>query len=88
MIPKQVDSKGRISLDKSYAGSTMLVEVRDDGTVVLRPAVTIPANEAWLWKNKKALAMVQEGLDDARHGRHAQPPNLAAAAKLAAKIKD
>lgn len=88
MIPKQVDSKGRIALDKSYAGSTMLVERRDDGTIVLRPAVTVPANEAWLWKNKKALAMVQEGLDEAGERRHADAPNLTAAAKLVSKIKD
>jgi len=88
VIAKQVDSKGRIALDKAYAGSTMLVERRGDGTIVLRPAVTVPANEAWLWKNKKALAMVQEGLEEARQGRRAEAPNLAAAAKLASRIKD
>lgn len=88
MIAKQVDSKGRIILDKSYAGATMLVERRDDGTIILRPAVTVPANEAWLWQNKQALAMVREGLDEARAGRHADAPDLAAAAKLAARIKD
>jgi hypothetical protein len=88
MIPKQVDSKGRIALDKSYAGSTMLVERRDDGTIVLRPAVTVPANEAWLWKNKQALAMVQAGLEQARRGEHVPGPNLAKAKKLASKIKD
>jgi len=88
MIPRQVDNKGRIALDKSYAGSTMLVERREDGTIILRPAVTVPANEAWLWKNKKALALVQEGLDEARQGQHAPAPDLAAAKKLASKIKD
>ena len=88
MIPKQVDSKGRIVLDKSFAGSTMLVESREDGTIVLRPAVTVPANEAWVWKNKRALTMVQEGLSEAARGRHAKAPHLAAAAKLAARIKD
>src|SRR5438128_8272291 len=66
MVAKLVDSKGRIVLDKSYAGATMLVDQRKDGTIVLRPAVTVPADEAWLWKNKKALAMVQEGLAEAR----------------------
>jgi hypothetical protein len=88
MIPKQVDSKGRIALDKSYAGSTMLVERREDGTIILRPAVTVPSNEAWLWKNKRALAMVQEGLSEAAQRRHVSAPNLSAAAKLASKIKD
>jgi len=88
MIPKQVDSKGRIVLDKSYAGSTMLVERRDDGTIVLRPAVTVPANEAWLWKNKKALAMVQAGLEQARKRQFVPGPNLTADAKLIARMKD
>ena len=66
----------------------MLVERRRDGTIVLRPAVTVPAGEAWLWKNKKALALVQDGIAEARRGRHAARPHSAAAAKLASKIKD
>jgi len=66
----------------------MLVERRPDGTIVLRPAVTVPANEAWLWKNAAALSTVQEGIDEARVGIHADPPDLGSAAKLAGKIKD
>jgi hypothetical protein len=88
MLARHVDSKGRIALDRTYAGSTMLVEHRDDGTIVLRPAVTVPAPEAWLWNNPEALAAVRAGLDEARQGRHAAPPNLAAAARLASKIED
>ncbi len=88
MLAKTVDTKGRIVLDRSYAGATMLVESREDGTIVLRPAVTVPAGEAWLWRNRPALRQVREGLDEAGRGRNAAPPNLAAAAKLAAKIKD
>jgi hypothetical protein len=88
MVAKLVDSKGRIALDKSYAGATMLVDRREDGTIVLRPAVTIPVNEAWLWRNKKALAMVQRGLEEARERRFVKAPDLAAGAKLAARIKD
>lgn len=88
MIAKRVDIKGRITLDKSYAGLTMLIDRRDDGTIVLRPAVTVPANEAWLWKNKKALAMVQAGIKEAKTGRRVKPPDLAAAASLADKIRD
>jgi hypothetical protein len=87
MITKHVDSKGRITLDKSYADSTMLMEQQEDGTVILRPAVTIPAREAWLWKNKKALAMVMQGLKEAREGKSVPGPDLKAARKLAAKIK-
>jgi len=48
----------------------------------------VPADEAWLWKNKKALAMVQRGLEDARQRRFVEAPDLAAGEKLAARIKD
>jgi hypothetical protein len=88
MTVKQVDSKGRVTLDKAYAGSTMILEQDEDGTIILRPAVTVPAREAWLWKNPKALAMVMRGLKDAREGKFVKGPDLKAAAKLAAKIKD
>jgi len=88
MVAKQVDTKGRIVLNKRFAGATMLVENRKDGSFVIRPAVTVPANEAWIWKNKKALAMVQRGLEDARQRRFVAPPDMAAAKKLAEKIKD
>jgi hypothetical protein len=88
MILKQADNKGRILLGRSYAGSTLLAEHRDDGTIVLHPAITVPMAEAWLWKNKKALTMVQEGIEEAAQGRHAAPADLAAAVKLASKIKD
>ena len=88
MTTKQVDSKGRITLDKTYANSMMLVDEQDDGTVILRPAVVVPAREAWLWKNKKALKMVLDGIDEARRGKRVAGPDLKAAAALAARIKD
>ncbi len=85
---KLADSKGRILLGKSYAGTTLLAEQHEDGTIILRPAVTVPTNEAWLWKNKIALAAVTRGLDEARAGNQAAAPDLKAAIKLAGKIKD
>lgn len=88
MVAKLVDSKGRITLDKIYAGSTMLVEQQKDGTVILRPAVTVPAREAWLWKNKKALGMVMRGLEGARKRQFVPGPNLKADAAFARRIKD
>jgi hypothetical protein len=85
---KLADNKGRVLLGKSYAGATMLAEDLEDRTIIVRPAVTVPVNEAWLWKNKQALEIVKQGLDDARQGRHTTAPDLKAAARLAAKIKD
>jgi len=35
------------------------------------PSVSVPAHEAWLFKNRRALAMVRRGLEDAKHGRFA-----------------
>jgi len=88
MTTKQVDSKGRITLNKAYANSTMLVDEQDDGTLILRPALTVPAREAWLWKNKKALKLVLDGVAGAKKREFVKGPDLAAAAKLAARIKD
>jgi hypothetical protein len=86
MTTKRVDSKGRITLDKSYAGSTMLLEEQEDGTLILHPAVTIPAREAWLWKNKKALAMVMQGLKEAREGKPVPGPDLKADRAMLKKL--
>jgi hypothetical protein len=74
MVTKQVDSKGRLTLNKSFAGATVLVEERKDGALVIHPAVTIPAREAWLWKNKKAMALVMQGIKEARERKFAPGP--------------
>ena len=39
------------------------------GQIVLDPQVTIPASEAWLFNNPKALASVRRGLADAAQGK-------------------
>ena len=39
------------------------------GQIVLDPQVTIPASEAWLFKNPAAIASVRKGLADAAKGR-------------------
>jgi hypothetical protein len=86
MVVKQVDSKGRITLDKKFAGGTMLVDMRDDGTIFMKPAVTVPAEEAWLWNNPAAIGAVQRGLAQGRRRQFVKGPNLKRAAKLAQKM--
>jgi hypothetical protein len=39
------------------------------GELLLRPVVEVPASEAWLFENKKALESVLEGIRDAAEGR-------------------
>jgi hypothetical protein len=66
--PKVVrpDNKHRIALGHLADGvSSYRLEQKDDGVLILSPLVEIPAGEAWLWKNKAALASVQRGLTQA-----------------------
>ena len=67
----RVDSKHRITLKRVTGTSITSYRVYRNsvGQIVLDPMVTIPAHEAWLFRNKKAAHMVREGLEDARHKR-------------------
>jgi hypothetical protein len=40
-----------------------------DGQIVLDPQVSIPASEAWLYRNPEALASVRRGLQDLAEGK-------------------
>lgn len=60
------DSKGRITLGKlSKEFSGYILKESPDGSILLEPLVELPAREAWLFKNKEALASVEKGLKQA-----------------------
>ena len=67
------DTKKRLSLGKALAG--LDPDVRFDvyrneaGQLVLDPRVSIPAREAWLFRNPEALAAVRRGLDESARGK-------------------
>jgi len=67
------DAKKRLTLGKALAG--LDPDVRFDvyrneaGQIVLDPRVSIPAREAWLFRNPEALTAVRRGLDEAARGR-------------------
>lgn len=65
------DAKRRIVLQKIpvEAGVSYHIYKNSFGQIVLDPQVTIPASEAWLFNNPKALASVKRGLSDAAKGR-------------------
>jgi len=65
------DAKKRIVLPKItvFEGITYHIYSNSDGQIVLDPQVTIPASEAWLFKNPDAIASVRRGLSDAAQGR-------------------
>ena len=39
------------------------------GQLVLDPRVSVPAREAWLFRNPEALAAVRRGLDESARGK-------------------
>ena len=67
----RVDSKNRVALGKvlSLSVSSYRIYRNKVGQIILDPMVTVPAYEAWLFKNKEAMKRVQTGLEDLRKER-------------------
>ncbi|HWN43707.1 MAG TPA: hypothetical protein VNW71_15880 [Thermoanaerobaculia bacterium] len=67
------DSKRRLTLGKALSGLDEDVRFdiyrKPDGQIVLDPQVSIPASEAWLYRNPEALASVRRGLQEAAEGK-------------------
>ena len=89
MTIRLADNKGRILLGSQFANVTFIIDDGDPGQVILKPAVAIPANEAWLYQNETALNLVRKGLTQAKKRRFAKsPPDLDADAALVKKLED
>lgn len=68
----RIDAKRRVTLGHAALASQVTsfrVYQNAHGQIILDPMVSVPAHEAWLFKNRKALAMVRRGVEDAKHGR-------------------
>jgi hypothetical protein len=62
------DTRRRIALGRALADlddASFNVYLDERGRIILDPQVSIPASEAWLFRNKKALASVRRGLAEA-----------------------
>lgn len=67
----RVDAKQRVALGKVLGGQVTSFRVYRNahGQIILDPMVSVPAHEAWLFKNTRASRLVQRGLEDAKQGR-------------------
>jgi hypothetical protein len=66
------DRRNRLALGKAlkdFEDASFNVYQDEHGRIVLDPQVSVPASEAWLYRNPKALASVRRGLADASAGR-------------------
>src|SRR6266446_2735760 len=64
----KIDSKHRL-LIKGEVEEHYRIYRNEAGQILLEPQVMIPAREAWLFKNKKALASVLRGLKQSAKGK-------------------
>lgn len=78
MITKTLDDKGRVTLGARYARQTVFIDDSNPDCIKITPVVMIPAGEAWLYKNKKAIELVRQGLEDATKKNFAEEvPDIA-----------
>jgi hypothetical protein len=80
-----LDSKNRITLGGKLMRAVSQrikkidayqVLVGKDGDILLRPAVSIPASEAWVYKNPKVIGRIRKGLAEAKQGKKEAVRNL------------
>ena len=88
MVTKTVDSRGRLTLGPAFANKLVIVRQLEGGALQIVPAEAVPAREAWLYKDPKALLAVMQGLEEARLGRLAEGPDLEADADWADREDD
>ena len=76
MVAATVDSKGRVLLGREFAGKSVRITRVDEFEARIEVVETIPAREAWLWKNPAAMNAVREGMAQAAAGELVEGPNL------------
>ena len=66
-----IDSRKRIPLGKILIDDnvTLFEATVVEGKIILEPMSAVPAKEAWLYKNPKALTSVLQGLKDSAEGK-------------------
>ena len=81
---KPLDSKFRITLGGKLTrtiGKRMNVEsyqifVGKNGDILLRPSVSVPSSEAWVYQNPAVINKVRKGLAEAKEGKTERADDL------------
>ncbi len=82
MTTKTVDSKGRITLGLDFANQTVVIDDSNPNQLVIRKMVLVPAEEAWLYKNRAAMNSLRKGLAQASDLQFSEsPPDVDSDAK-------
>lgn len=74
---RPLDSKHRITLGgrlQKLLMSKMKIDsyqvfVGKEGDILLRPAVSVPSNEAWIYRNPEVIGKIRRGLKEAVEGK-------------------
>jgi hypothetical protein len=74
---RPLDSKHRITLGgrlyrlmlSKMKIDSYRVFVGKEGDILLRPAVSIPSKEAWIYRNPEVIGKIRKGLQEAKEGR-------------------
>lgn len=74
---RPLDSKHRITvggkLRKLMAGKMKIdsyqVFIGKEGDILLRPAVSVPSSEAWVYRNPAVIGKIRRGLKEAAEGK-------------------
>ncbi|MFH1867893.1 MAG: hypothetical protein ABH843_02875 [Candidatus Omnitrophota bacterium] len=82
---KSIDFKNRINLGTKIIklisrifnrADAYQVFIGKEGDILLRPVVSIPSREAWVYKNPKVIKQIRQGLDEAAKGELEKIDNI------------
>jgi hypothetical protein len=76
----RADSRKRLALGRALDDlddASFNVYRDEQGRIILDPQISIPASEAWLYRNQKALQSVRRGLSQAADGKTARAGSFA-----------
>ena len=74
---KSVDFKSRITLGRRIlklitaqtGANEFQIFYGEDGDILLRPMISIPSKEVWIYRNSNTLKAIRRGLAEAKEGK-------------------